>query len=82
MTHYIIKNAQKNCESVSYIQFIVVNEQNTEIVITDHTQILLIYEHLNSELQLTFTELTSQTTVAQFIKQLNSKKHTWFNIYE
>ena len=82
MTHYTMKNAQKNCEFASYIQFIVVNEQNAEIVITDHIQILLAYEHLNSELWLTLTELTPQTTVAQFIEQLNSKKHAWFEIYE
>ena len=81
-THYTMKNAQKNCESAFYIQFIVVNEWNAEIVITDHTQILLVYEHLNSKLWLTLTELTSQTTVAQFIEQLNFKKHTWFKIYE
>ena len=68
MTHYTMKDAQKNCELTSYIQFIVVNEQNTEIVTTDYTQILLIYEHLNSKLWLTLTELTPQTTVAQFIE--------------
>ena len=58
MTCYTMKDAQKNCKSVSYIQFIVVNKQNVEIVTTDHTQILLVYEHLNSKLWLTLTELT------------------------
>ena len=36
MTHYTMKNAQKNCEFVFYVQFIVINEQNAEIVITDY----------------------------------------------
>ena len=45
-----MKDVQKNWESVFYIQFIVVNERNTEIVTTDYTQVLLVYEHLDSEL--------------------------------
>ena len=68
ITCYTVKDAQKNCEPAFYVQSIVINEQNTDIVTTDYTQVLLVYEHLNSKLWLTLTELTPQTTVTQFIE--------------
>ena len=75
-TCYTVKDAWKNYEPASYVQSIVINGQNAGIAITDYAQVLLAYKHLDSELQLTLTEPTPQTTVAKFIEQLNSKKHT------
>ena len=68
ITCYIIENAQKNWEPVFYVQSIVVNKQNADIIITDYTQVLLVYEHLDSELQLTLTESIPQITVMKFIE--------------
>ena len=80
-TRYTVEDARKNREPASYVQSIVVNGRNAGIATTDYAQVLLAYEHLDSELRLTLTEPTPQTTVAKFIEQLNSKKHTWFEIY-
>ena len=80
-TRYTVEDARKNREPASYVQSIVVNGRNAGIATTDYAQVLLAYEHLDSELRLTLTEPTPQTTVAKFIEQLNSKKHAWFEIY-
>ena len=80
-TCYTVDDARKNRKPASYVQSIVVNGRNAGIAPTDHAQVLLAYEHLDSKLRLTLTEPTPYTTVAQFIEQLNSRKHAWFNIY-
>ncbi len=80
-TRYTVDDARKNHEPASYVQSIVVNGRNAGITTTDYAQVLLAYKHLDSELRLTLTEPTLQTTVAQFIEQLNSRKHAWFEIY-
>ena len=50
------------------MQVIVINEKNTDLIISDHLQFLLTYKYLNSELYITLTELTQQITITQFIE--------------
>ena len=50
------------------MQVIVINKKNTNLTISDHSQVLLAYKHLDSELHIILTELTQQITVTQFIE--------------
>ena len=78
---YTTDDARRQREPAAYVQAIVVNGKNAGLTMSDHSQVLLAYEHLDSELRITITEPTQQTTVAQFIEQLNSRKHVWFDLY-
>ena len=79
--HYTVQDVWCCCDSVDYIQFIVLHDQNSDMIITDTTQVRLVYKHMNDELCCDLPQSNNQFTVTELIEILNEQKNIWFDIY-
>ena len=78
---YTVQDVWHHCDSVDYVQFIVLHEQNFSMVTTDTTQVRLVYKHMNDELCCDLPWSSDQFTISKVIKTLNKQKNVWFDIY-
>ncbi|KZF20662.1 hypothetical protein L228DRAFT_269959 [Xylona heveae TC161] len=80
--YYIIQDTQQNQDVLEYIQSIILNDKNSSTTISNYTQVLLVYEHIDGSLYQDFPIPTKNTTMADFIQIFYKKSHVWFNIYK
>ena len=72
---YTVRDARIQQDPSDYVSTIVLNGKNSGITITEASQVLLAYKHIEGNLRRDLNHPTATSTIAGFIKELRLKKY-------
>lgn len=75
LLYYIINDVQWCKDLIDYIQNVVLYEKNADIVVNNHSQVLLTYEHMNDKLHLHLFLSTNKSIIENLIETVNTQKN-------
>lgn len=78
---YTVRDARSRRDPADYLSSIVLNSKNAGIATTEAAQVLLAYEHMDSQLRRDLPRPTALSTVADLMEELRHQKDIWFDIY-
>ena len=78
---YTVADARLRKDPAEYMTTIVINGKNSGIAVTEASQVLLAYEHIDGQLRRDLARPTPTSTVSSMIEELRLIKDVWFDIY-
>lgn len=78
---YTIQDVRRRRDPTDYVQSVVVLGQNAGIAITEATQVMMAYEHMDPQLRRHLLLPNEHSTIEDFIKEISAQKHVWFDHY-
>ena len=78
---YSIKDAADGKDPEEFVQLIMINSKNTGTTIIESSQILIIYKHIDAELQQDLLIPATTLIISKLLETLYTRKQNWFDIY-